>query len=87
MAVAIASVQSPSVTSHVVFRMVQPGSWQHCVHCHETIEFVPCGHRAQATRKLYSGSVLESVEHFHRDCYMDSHHPYGVPTCESPRPS
>ena len=79
MAAAINQVKSPSVTSHTVIRLVQPGSWQHCVHCLETIQFVPSGRRAQATCKEYSDGVWQSVEHYHLECFVECFHGYGTP--------
>lgn len=77
MAAAVASIESrttpaPAPTlSHVVFRLVQPGSWQRCLHCLEPIEFVPGGRRAQATARVYYEGVLQDVEHFHAECFLD----------------
>ena len=79
MAAATTQVKSPPTTSHTVVRLVTPGSWQHCVHCLETIEFVPNGRRAQATCKAYSDGVWQSVEHFHLECYVECFHRGGVP--------
>ena len=69
MAATIASSDTRPVTTHVEFRLVQPGSWQRCVQCLETIEYLPGGDRAQATAKDYDAGSVIHVEHFHAECY------------------
>ena len=71
------AAEATSTTTHVMIRLVQPGSWQPCAHCHETIEFVPGGRRAQATSKTYVGDAVQRVQHFHESCYRDIEVFYG----------
>ncbi len=75
MAASISTIESGSSSSHAIFRPVQPGNWQGCYHCLETIEFVPGAGRTQVTCKTYRDGTWLQVEHYHPDCYAESGHP------------
>jgi len=68
MASVIAPTAQTTQTTHIVIRQVQPGSWQPCFYCFETIEYVPGGDRTQATAKIYDAGELVRVEHSHSEC-------------------